>query len=49
MQLLMFTIVAIPIMVGARTVLDAARKFWHIEKVLKQEQIIYLLNQKAKK
>jgi len=49
MQLLIIVIIAVPSMVGARTVLDAARNFWHIQKVLDQEQIIYLLNQKAKK
>ncbi len=49
MQLLMLTIIAIPIMVGSRKVFDAARNFWHFEKVLDKETIEYLLNQKVKK
>ena len=49
MQLLIIVIIAVPSMVGARTVLDAARNFWHIQKVLQNDQVEYLLKQKANK
>ncbi len=49
MQLLIFTIVAIVSMIAFRTVLDAARSFWHIQKVLRPEEVEYLLNQKTRR